>query len=214
MNIDLPSTHLADCDKERGILAKLLQLANDGATASTAAEAALLAELQQKTEPVDSQLVRGSLAISAVEFTRPADTTAYATNDVVGDGTVIVFSNVARVPNGTGYVTNARLIKSTTTTANAVFRLWLYNIAPAATADNLPFKLLYVFRACRIGYIDLPCNVEGTGSDSASALVTNVNLKFNAALDSRNLFGVLEAKQAYAPGNAEKFWIELTVDQN
>jgi hypothetical protein len=127
---------------------------------------------------------------------------------------VITFANVARIADGAGYITNVRLVKDEPTITNAFFRLWLYNVAPAAIADNAQFTLLYANRATRLGYVDLVATTEGTGSDSASAFATNVNLKFMCAGGGRNLFAVVEAKQAYTPVSGEKFFVELTVDQN
>ena len=166
--------------------------------------------------PTDAQFVHGSMAVVSAEFERPNDTTAYSGNDVVGPtvAAVMTFANVGRIVGGNGYVTNVRLVKSTNVTANATFRLWLYQTAPAAIADNAPFTLLYANRAIRLGYVDLPCSTEGAGSDSASSFLTNVNLKFACTAASRDLYGVLEVKQAYIPGALEDFFVEITVDQN
>jgi hypothetical protein len=168
------------------------------------------------TTPTDAQLVRGSMAVVSATFTRPNDTNAYSANDTVGPtvAAVMTFANVGRVVAGTGYITNVRLVKSTNVTSNATFRFWLYQTAPAAIADNAPFTLLYANRAIRLGYVDLPCTTEGAGSDSASCFLANVNLKFACAAGSRDLYGVLETKQAYAPGALENFWVEITADQN
>lgn len=164
------------------------------------------------------QTVYGSSVITAT-FTRPADTTAYAASDVVCNSTsspaVITFTNIAKEAGGNGYIMSARLNKSTTTTTNANFRLYLYTVAPTPIADNAAFTLLYANRASRIGWIDFSSmNTEGTGSDSANAYVTAAGVKFTCAADSRNLYGVLVAKAAYAPGNAEQFFIELGCDLN
>lgn len=203
--LTLKTLKLADNDNEWFLLAKILSsLTGSGATAGS--ETSLLQEIQSG--------ISGKMAVVNGEFARPGDTTAYAINDVVGNGAVVTFQNVGAEPEGSGYITNVRLVKSTATVANALFRLWLYNSAPAAIADNSPFTLLYADRAIRLGYVDLACTTEGTGSDSASALVTNINLKFKCAAGSQNLWGVLEAKQAYAPGASEVFWLELTADQN
>ena len=165
--------------------------------------------------------VGGNLAVVSAEVTRATgDTTQYAINDVVnnstdaGSATVFTFVNAGRVNGGTGYITNVRLVKSTVTTTNAVFRVWLYGTAPTPLADNTPFTLLYANKAIRLGYVDFSFTTEGSGSDSASAAAYNVNLKFACAANSRDLYGVIEAKAAYTPASQEKFWVELTVDQN
>lgn len=194
--------------------AQLLAALNSGIPHTDSA--AILTELLQKTEPADAQLVRGSMSVVSTEFTRPADTTAYAINDVVGPAVpaVMTFANVARVAGGSGYITNIRCVKSTTTTTNALFRLWLYNTAPVALVDNAAFTLLYANRAARLGYCDLVLQTEGAGSDSASAFVANWNCKYSCTVASRDIFAVVEAKQAYSPGNAETFFVELTTSNN
>lgn len=203
--ITLKTLKLADNDDVRLLLAKILSsLAGDSQTPGL--ETSLLTEIQSG--------IGGKMAVVNGEFARPGDTTTYAANDVVGNGSVVTFQNVGAEEGGSGYITNVRLVKSTATITNAVFRLWLYSEAPTPIADNAPFTLLWVNRAKRLGYVDLACTTEGTGSDSASAFVTNLNLKFMCGAASRNLWGVLEAKQAYAPGASEVFWLEVTADQN
>lgn len=154
------------------------------------------------------------MAVVSSEFMKSSGVTAYSINDVVGEGTVSTFTNVGAKVGGSGYITNVRLVKSTNVTTNALFRLWLYSTNPTAIADNGVFTLLWANRDKRLGYVDLVCTTEGAGSSSAAALATNVNLKFNCDAASRDIGGVLEAKQAYTPGSSEQFWIELTVDQN
>lgn len=158
--------------------------------------------------------VGSSTSIISATFARPGDTNVYAVDDVVGSGAVITFANIGRSPGGTGYITNARIAKSTAVITNASFRLWLFSAAPAAIADNSPFTLLWANRAIRDGYIDFACITAGAGSDSASATVANLNIRFSCATDSTSIFGVLTARQAYVPGNAENFFIELSADQN
>jgi hypothetical protein len=164
--------------------------------------------------PTSVSAVGASTAIVAATFARPSDTNVYAVDDVVGSGAVITFANLGRDLGGTGYITNARLAKSTAVITNASFRLWLFSAAPAAIADNSPFTLLWANRAIRDGYIDFACITAGSGSDSASAALANLNIRYSCATDSRSIFGVLTARQAYVPGNAENFFVELTVDQN
>ena len=165
-----------------------------------------------------TQVVLGSLAVVTAEFTRPANTTQYAANDVVGPHTtaaVMTFTNIALASNGNGYITNARLMKSQTNTTDALFRLWLFNTSVTPISDNSPFTLLFTNRTNCLGYIDFVCITEGSGSDSASAIVDNINLKFACTGGVRNIYGVLEAKQAYAPAsNSEQFFVELTAIQN
>ena len=146
--------------------------------------------------------------LGASEFTRPGDTAAYQIGDVVGTnpGTLLSFS----VPRTPGFICSVRVTKSTVTTASSSVRLYLFSAAPAAIADNSPFTLLYADRASLIGFVDLLFVTEGVGSDSAVAETESLRLPFDLA--GGNIYGVLVAEAAYAPGNAEKFYAVLTVE--
>ena len=99
----------------------------------------------------------------SVSFTRPADTTAYTAGDAMGNSTssalIMDFANSARVSGGTGIITKARLVKSSNTTTNAAFRLWLFASSPTGANDNAAFALTYASASSRLGYIDFPAFV-------------------------------------------------------
>lgn len=160
----------------------------------------------------------GLQVITTASFTRPADTTAYAAQDVVSNSTsvpsVLTFSNAARVNGGTGLILSARHLKNSTTTTGATYRLHLYTAAPSAINDNNPFTLLYANRAIRIGFIDFNHQTGGTGSDSTNALTTFVNLPFVCDAVSTSLFGILTVTSAYTPTSGEQHFIELQIARN
>lgn len=95
--------------------------------------------------------VGGYTTVASGSFTRPNDTTAYATNDAVtnstSNATAITFANAARVAAGSGVILSARLVKSAPSSspggaAASGFRLWLYGSMPASvTADNAAFQI-------------------------------------------------------------------------
>lgn len=150
-------------------------------------------------------------------FTRPADTAAYAAGDAMGSSTstptILTFANSARISAGTGIITKARLVKNSTNTTNAAFRLWLFSSSPTGANDNAVFILSYSSAGSRLGYIDFPAFVtEGTGSDCAECEVIGLASQFYAAATS--LFGVLVARAAYTPTSGEQFFVELALEQN
>ena len=168
----------------------------------------------------DSPLpVNGTQVATAVSFTRPADTTAYAALDVVSNSTsapsLLVFSNAARNLGGSGLILSARHMKNSTTTAGASYRLMLYghNVVTPIN-DNSPFTMLYANRTTRIGYIDFTHSAGGTGSDSTSALSTFINLPFVCNAAHTSLWGILTVTSAYTPTSAEQHYIQLSVVQN
>jgi hypothetical protein len=158
----------------------------------------------------------GYQVVTSASFTRPADTTQYAANDAVTNSTsaptILEFANSARTSGGSGLILSARHVKSSTTTTNANFRLYLYRATVSSVNDNAQFPLLWANRANRIGFVDFTHTTQGTGSDSSSSLVTFINLPFVAT--GTSLFGLLTVTAAYTPASGEQHYIELSVVQN
>lgn len=151
-------------------------------------------------------------------FVRPADTTAYAALDAVTNSTsaptILTFSSVARKAGGSGYITTARLQKSTVTTTNATFRLYLFNTAITSVNDNAAYTLLWANRASLVGQINFTLATAGSGSDTAAATETNINLAFECAAADTNLYGILMATAAYTPASQENFRVDLFIERN
>ena len=151
-------------------------------------------------------------------FTRPADTTAYASGDLVANsttaGSVTPMSfAIARVAAGTGMIRRCRLSKTGTSITNASFRLHLYTVSPTVTnGDNGVW--LSTQSATYMGSLDMSsakafsdgAGTTGTPSDGS---------EINFALPSgQTVYGLLEARGAYTPASAESFTVELEVLQN
>jgi hypothetical protein len=160
----------------------------------------------------------GFQVITTASFTRPADTTAYAAQDVVSNSTsapsVLTFAGAGRANGSSGLILSARHLKNSTTTSGATYRLHLYRVVPTAINDNAQFTLLYANRTNRIGFIDLNHIAGGTGSDSTHALTTFVNLPFICDAAASSLFGILTVTGAYTPTSGEQHFIELAIVQN
>lgn len=156
-------------------------------------------------------------ATATAEITRPANTTAYAVGDVV-TGTVaavLEFANLAAYPNGLGRVIGGSIQKSTANITNAKFRLWLYAGTIATVgADNAPAVLRYADKESYLGTVEFPLMVQdGSSVFSAIAIDNELSIPFKCIGAKRNLYGVLVAEGAYAPGNAETFFIRLAVER-
>ena len=172
------------------------------------------------TNPSTVQVAGTITAKTSASFTRPANTTAYAVNDVLGTSVagspVLTFTNVSRVTGRGAYIQRARLVKNGTTVTSATFRLYLYASSPSGLSslvDNDPWPMLWANRAIRIGFIDFPTMITGgTGSDSSAAQIYPVNLPVLPE-GSTSIFGVLVTQAAYTPASAEQFHVELMVDQ-
>jgi hypothetical protein len=162
--------------------------------------------------------VGGRIVVSTATFARPADTTAYAAKDAVSDSTsaptVLTFAGAGRVVAGTGYITGMRFMTDQSTNV-AQFRLHLYSIAPTAINDNAAQTLLWANRAKRVGYIDIgPLSTEGSGSDAASGLNTDIRLPYKCDTADTNLYGLLETLTAFTPASAQNVYIVIACDQN
>lgn len=162
--------------------------------------------------------VGGKAVVASANFTRPADTTAYASGDLVANsttaGSVAPMSfTAARVAAGSGMIRRARLRKTGTGVTNASFRLHLYTASPTpANGDNAAWSTDKA--ANYLGAIDI--TVDKTFTDgSAGNGVPNTGAEINFALTSGQIiYGLLEARGAYTPGNAEVFTVSLEVIQN
>lgn len=161
----------------------------------------------------------GRTAVVSATFTRPADTTAYASGDLMANsttaGSVTALSfTAARVAAGSGMIRRARIRKSTTTTTNASFRLHFYQVtAPTVTnGDNGVWLSNGV--ANYMGFIDITVDKAFSDGSAGQGAPTN-GAELNFSLSSgQTVHGLLEARGAYAPGNAEVFNIDLEVLQN
>lgn len=137
-------------------------------------------------------------------FTRPADTTAYAANDLVANSTTAgsVTPMSFNLPPFS-MITWASLKKSTATATNANFTLHLFNSSPTvANGDNSAFS---------------PTNSNYLGSlqlDSTTSLFSDAagsvnRLTSNGIPCGGTVYGLLLAGAAYTPASAEVFTITL-----
>jgi len=166
----------------------------------------------------DPNVSVGLTALVAVSFTRPPDTTAYASADLVANSTTagsvapMQFS-VARNSGGTGMIRRARLRKTGTSTTNASFRLHLYSASPTpSNGDNGAW--LTNLAASYIGSIDIICDkafTDGASGNGVPSVGSEINFDLSSGLI---IYGLLEVRAAYTPANAEVFTLELEVLQN
>lgn len=153
---------------------------------------------------------------SADPFNRPADTTAYASGDLVANSTTagsVVAPSIALNPanGGLGRIRRCKLKKSGTSVTNAAFRVHLFRTAPTVTnGDNgvwLPTESGYV------GSFDV--TVDKAFSDGAVGLglpTVGTDITFSQPADKKRLFILLEARGAYTPASAETFTVSLELD--
>jgi hypothetical protein len=162
-----------------------------------------------------------SSTVVASSFTRPADTTAYASGDLVANSTTAgsvapVSFSIARANDKPVTIFRAKLRKSTTSTTNALFRIHLFAVSPTVTnGDN--GALACTGSNNYIGFFDIDMTQNTIFSDGA---VANGQLDVGSAAISKPVSGaqtvlaLVEARAAYTPGNAETFTITLEFTQS
>jgi hypothetical protein len=159
--------------------------------------------------------VRQPYTNPSVTFTRPADTTAYAANDLVANsvtaGSVSPPSLTVSVAAAAAVVIRrVRLKKSTTSATNATFRIHLFAVtAPTVTnGDNGAFAVA-TGSANYLGNFIIGAMVS-LGDGCVGFGVPSVGGEIGLKLASGTVvYALLEALAAYTPGNAETFTITL-----
>lgn len=163
--------------------------------------------------------IGGNLVSVATEFTRPADTTAYAANDVVSDSTssttMQALANAARVSGGSGYIVG---IKVSTDKKSITPRLRVHffgtNGATIA-ADNVAYKEVYADGSKRLFYYDMPAMTtaaDTTNSDMSRSVDTSMRIPY--ICNATSLYYVLETLDAFTPASGQKITVTTFLDRN
>lgn len=163
--------------------------------------------------------VGGHIAlVTASVMTRPSDTTAYASGDLVANSTTAgsvtpLQFTVARIAAGSGMIRRCRIRKSGTGVTNASFRLHLYSASPTpANGDNGVWSTDQA--ANYLGALDVTVDRAFTDGAAGNGVpVTGSEINFKLA-SGQAVYGLLEARAAYTPSSAETFTVSLEVLQN
>jgi hypothetical protein len=162
--------------------------------------------------------VGSAVANPTDNFTRPNDTTAYASGDLVANSTTAgsvtpLTLTVARVAAGSFMLRRLKLHKSGTSTTNASFRVHLYTSAPTcANGDNGAFSTSGV--ATYIGAFDV--TIDRAFTDGAAGFgVPVVGGEHAVKLASgTTIKALIEARAAYTPAAQEVFTVTVDDWQN
>ena len=158
-----------------------------------------------------------AIDVVTVEITRAANTTPYVVHGVIADavnGSAIRLADVASAPGRSGYLVKARFTTDQKT-FTARLQTHIYKEAPAALADNTPLPFLYVNAAIRVGYFDFAAAVnlgDATTSTAATSLRDDLRMRDTPRNDSRDLWIRLKTLDAFTPASGQKFFIELSFD--
>jgi hypothetical protein len=173
--------------------------------------------------PVASEVhlgaVGGHTSNPASSFTRPNDTSVYASGDLVANstaaGSVVALSwTAARFAAGSFVVLRARLFKSGTSAASAAFRIHLFSAAPTVSnGDNGVFSIA-TGAADYLGSLDvnsMQAGADGCMGHGAPNIGSQIAVKLNSG---QILYGLVEVRGAYTPGAQEVFIVVLEVLQD
>lgn len=149
--------------------------------------------------------------LSTVEFTRPANTTAYTAGDAVGATAAALefkgVGNQGRVVNITN--TRLRIDRTSVISGETTYTLHLYDVTPpSALADNAAFDLPSGDRASYLGSIAL-----GTVVDLGSTVYVAASPALRVKPRGTSIFAYLVTAGAYTPESDTVHTIQLYTDE-
>jgi hypothetical protein len=210
-----------------GIRSALMSGLNSGyasasLAAATAVSAAASAAGSAMVSAINSALASGfalpaRLYSSRAVLTRPADASAYAAGDALanhtGTASQLIFSGMARVAGGGGYIDRAVLLCSDSA-CSASLKLHLYNSgATAVVGDNAAYGVKFGLAANYLGHITFPLTAYNSGAGVASlAQVTALGFAYQAFNGDTRLFGDVEVATGLQGYSSEQFSFLLFAD--
>lgn len=161
--------------------------------------------------PVTTTIAAGFGAVASASFSRPADTTAYASGDLVANsttaGSVVPVSllNAVREEGGVSRIERVRLRKTGTSITNASFRVHLFSAAPTVTnGDNGAFLSIL---ANYIGAFDVVIDRAFSDGAAGAGLPVNGAAATFTIPSGTTLYALIEARGAYTPVSGETFTV-------
>lgn len=197
------------------IVRKALQIAEESSTLAAPKQDENAVLIRGTANGALSVAEVGFVALNTLAITRPADTTAYASGDLVANNvtagsvtplqfTVSDVAGTTQVPIR-GTVTRARMRFNDETVTNAQFRLHLYTASPTpANGDNGAWKTTK--HAEYLGSIDV--TVDKVFTSNAVGISAAAAIPFELSAGAV-LYGLLEARAAYTPTSGEVFNITI-----
>lgn len=147
-------------------------------------------------------------------FTRPADTTAYTSGDLVANSTTagsvvpLTFTLGSRVGVAQTRITRIRIAKTGTGVSGATFRVHLYEALPAVTNGDNGAWLSTKFDGY-LGNVDVAVSwafSDGAAGFGAAPAGSELMIRTKSG---QALYGLLEARGAYTPASGEVFTVTL-----
>jgi hypothetical protein len=153
-----------------------------------------------------------NMGLVSASVTRPADTTAYASGDLVANSTTagsvvpLSFGDITRGPGLSSRIRRVRLSKTGAGITNASFRLHLFNVLPTVSSGDNAAIVIATGAAGYVGQIDITAGQAFTDGAAGQA-TTELNIA------SQAIYGLIEARGAYTPASAEALTVTLEVER-
>lgn len=150
-----------------------------------------------------------------VSKTRPADTTTYAAGDVVAESTsaatVWTFAGAAREAGLGGVLQSAVLVSSLAPpTLKGEFELYLFDTTITTQNDNAAWSPSDADAKKLLAMVPFStANYRSFGANNGGYILNALGISYACAAGATSLFGVLVARNAYVPGNAEELTLRL-----
>lgn len=155
--------------------------------------------------------------VRTIQFTRPNNTTQYTAADAVSDdattATVATFTLKGVAPTDAfgGKITGLTLHKSDHDLTAAAFDINFYDTAPAGAnfEDNAEIALTDAENQKCIGFVEL---LAADGADMKTGDLwskTNLDISYECAAGSTNLYVVVIARDTYTPAAQEVFTLRV-----
>jgi hypothetical protein len=164
--------------------------------------------------------VGGHIAVASANFTRPADTNAYAVGDLIANsttaGSVVPLSlAVSRASDKTGMVRRLRLKTNDTAWANATVRVHLFKNTPTlSVGDNAVFSG-GTTESEYLGYADITLDRHFSDAEKGTGIpATGSEWNFEPSAGTQTIFALLEARSAITPGSAKVWTLAAETHQN
>lgn len=172
-----------------------------------------------------SQLVGGNAAMNVqtheqmkvctFELTRPADTTAYATGDVVANSTsaptlIELELDSDEAADLNCIVASVRLQTDNTQMAGKAVSAHFFNDQVIAQADNTAYEMLYSNASKRAGRMDVSFDTANGGSTNSVAGINNYDKVFVKPATNK-LYLQLQIQSAFTPTSGQKIFGQVGI---
>jgi len=198
-----------------GSLHTTVDNSNPNGQAVMASSSPVVIASNQSQVPVDA------IVTPSNSFTRPANTTAYASGQLVANNTVagsvvpLSWTSAARVSGGNFYIRRVRMTLSSKSVTLTSFRIHFYTVTPTiANGDGAAWSTTLANYVCKM---DVPVASWEAGTDVSIGFglpTSGDGNECNVVASTQTLFALVEARAAYVPASGETITVIPEIHQN